>query len=263
MHKQLKAESARHAQANYEVVNDPDQDEDASDADDESDTPPAQVFPRAKKRPQQADDPMDAETLAARVAMYDSIAHRDPTMKAAQARHRERVTAIKASDPYDADRVKAALREETHKYAVDLGILGVDDDEHQRDQEVSAPASGGQEAWRGKDKRPLKPLKPLPTYSPFALRRASVTGSWASAPGDYCLRAGPAVQQMASGQPSKLFRKELIHTGHFEKKSDGLEFDVTRELLAHWALTAKRFLAAGNRIPCPSGHTDDPSQNKG
>ena len=66
-----------------------------------------------------------------------------------------------------------------------------------------------------------------------------------------------------AGQPVRRFLKELIKTGHYVKECDGLEFDVTPELLAHWAATFARMRANGLNVPVPSGHTHDGTANRG
>lgn len=183
---------------------------------------------------------MDA--MKARLAMMDDIAHTNPEMKAKQTAHRQRVDEIKSRfRPGDSDspeQQEAELALEDERYARELGI---DDTEHQRRQAVPEPVADDTQPQRHGDTRPLKPLTHLSPYK---------------------MSAGPAELTIA-GQPSKLFRKELIRVGHYEKQSDGLSFDVTPALLRHWSLTAKKFLANGNKIPMPATHTDDPEANRG
>jgi hypothetical protein len=81
------------------------------------------------------------------------------------------------------------------------------------------------------------------------------------------LRTGPAravaKQRRVAGQPVRRFLKELIKAGHYVKESDGLEFDVTPDLLEHWAATFARMRANGLNVPVPSGHTHDGEANRG
>jgi hypothetical protein len=72
-----------------------------------------------------------------------------------------------------------------------------------------------------------------------------------------------AKRRSVAGQPVRRFLKELIKTGHYVKESDGLEFDVTPALLAHWAATFARMRANGLNVPVPSGHTNDGAANRG
>ncbi len=72
-----------------------------------------------------------------------------------------------------------------------------------------------------------------------------------------------AKRRSVAGQPVRRFLKELIKTGHYVKECDGLEFDVTPDLLAHWAATFARMRANGLNVPVPSGHTHDGAANRG
>jgi len=69
--------------------------------------------------------------------------------------------------------------------------------------------------------------------------------------------------RMEGGQPVRRFTKELIRCGQFVKQADGLQFEVTPDLLTHWAKTAAAYLSAGNKIPVPATHTDNPEANRG
>jgi len=65
------------------------------------------------------------------------------------------------------------------------------------------------------------------------------------------------------GQPVRRFRKELIRCGQYVKQSDNLGFTVTPTVLDHWVKTAAAYLSAGNKIPVPVTHTEDPEANRG
>ncbi len=73
--------------------------------------------------------------------------------------------------------------------------------------------------------------------------------------------AGPV--RMEGGQPVRRFVKELIRCGHYVKDSDEIRFDVTPETIRHWVATCSAYLSAGNKIPVPATHTDDPEANRG
>ena len=59
------------------------------------------------------------------------------------------------------------------------------------------------------------------------------------------------------------FVKELIRCGHYVKESDDIRFDVTPQTIRHWVTTCSAYLSAGNKIPVPATHTDDPEANRG
>lgn len=69
--------------------------------------------------------------------------------------------------------------------------------------------------------------------------------------------------RLEGGQPVRRFTKELIRCGQYVKESDSLAFSVTPETLKHWAATCSAYLSAGNKIPVPVTHTDDPAANRG
>ncbi len=69
--------------------------------------------------------------------------------------------------------------------------------------------------------------------------------------------------RMEGGQPVRRFTKELIRCGQFVKQSDALQFEVTPALLDHWVKTSSAYLSAGNKIPVPATHTDNPEANRG
>jgi len=63
--------------------------------------------------------------------------------------------------------------------------------------------------------------------------------------------------------PIHRYHKTLIKTGKYIKDSDGLDFEVTEDLLKHWANTVQDMNDNGVKIPVPLGHTDNPEKNKG
>lgn len=83
----------------------------------------------------------------------------------------------------------------------------------------------------------------------------------------FLLSTGPALPISAaktkSGVPSQFFRKEIIRDGHYVKVEDGIKFEVTPELRAHWVTTFSRMKRNGVPVPIPAGHTDDAENNHG
>lgn len=73
--------------------------------------------------------------------------------------------------------------------------------------------------------------------------------------------AGPL--RTEGGQPVRRFVKELIRCGQYVKQSEALGFTVTLDVLDHWVKTTAAYLSAGNKIPVPSTHTDNPEANRG
>lgn len=69
--------------------------------------------------------------------------------------------------------------------------------------------------------------------------------------------------RQVGGQPVRRFRKELIRAGRYHKEADGLDFEVTGHSLDHWAATFSAMDAAGVKVPVPSGHSNDPEDNRG
>lgn len=65
------------------------------------------------------------------------------------------------------------------------------------------------------------------------------------------------------GLPVRRFRKEIVRAGRYTKDADGLEFSVTPEMLDRFAASTSAYLMAGNKIPMPVTHTDDPEANRG
>lgn len=57
------------------------------------------------------------------------------------------------------------------------------------------------------------------------------------------------------------YRKELIHVGTFFK--DETKFEITEDLLTHWANTFSQFQQNGIGVPVPVEHTTDPEKNRG
>lgn len=69
--------------------------------------------------------------------------------------------------------------------------------------------------------------------------------------------------QLAShgdGQPA--FVKELIYAGKF-RMGNGVEFEVDKPLLQHWASTFASMDQNGVKVPLPIEHTEDPEKNRG
>ena len=60
--------------------------------------------------------------------------------------------------------------------------------------------------------------------------------------------------------PIRRYKKPLIKVGKYCKDSDGLEFEVTEDLLLHWKNTVTEMSDNGIKIPVPLGHTEN---NKG
>jgi hypothetical protein len=61
------------------------------------------------------------------------------------------------------------------------------------------------------------------------------------------------------------FRKELIYTGDFVKKTKEREqhFSVNTPLLDHWHSTAMSMIKNGVEIPVPSEHSEEPERRRG
>ncbi len=61
------------------------------------------------------------------------------------------------------------------------------------------------------------------------------------------------------------FRKEVVKVGRYVKDADGLEFEVTPQLLEHWATTFSRMQKNGVKIPIPLTHDEsgNPENNRG
>lgn len=62
-----------------------------------------------------------------------------------------------------------------------------------------------------------------------------------------------------------VFWKELIYVGDFVKETEDskLKFSVNKGLLDHWEQTFKSYLANGNEVPLPLGHTTNPELRRG
>ena len=62
-----------------------------------------------------------------------------------------------------------------------------------------------------------------------------------------------------------VYRKELIYTGHFVKKTPQKEqrFSVTEDDLTHWVETGVQMLSNGIEIPLPLEHTENPEAKRG
>ncbi|HQU42146.1 MAG TPA: hypothetical protein PK867_05015 [Pirellulales bacterium] len=75
-------------------------------------------------------------------------------------------------------------------------------------------------------------------------------------------QAAGAVRQ-EGGQPLRRFVKEIIRAGRYVKDADGQAFSVTPEMLDRFAASTSSYLKAGNKIPMPVTHTDDPEANRG
>lgn len=69
------------------------------------------------------------------------------------------------------------------------------------------------------------------------------------------------VQTADDSVPRKRFLKDLISVGEYV--SNGQKFAITTKDMDRWIENGKRFIAAGNQIPVPDGHTDDASANRG
>jgi len=74
-----------------------------------------------------------------------------------------------------------------------------------------------------------------------------------------------SAERVENGVPVKRYRKELIKTGHYVKASDGIEFEVTQDMLNHWAIAFSQWSASGNKVPVPLTHdgADNPENNRG
>lgn len=68
-----------------------------------------------------------------------------------------------------------------------------------------------------------------------------------------------------SDETQKLYRKELIYTGDFVKKSGSREqrFSVDERKLAHWKNTFDEMMHDGIEVPIPVEHTNDPEKRRG
>ena len=66
----------------------------------------------------------------------------------------------------------------------------------------------------------------------------------------------------------KIFRKEVIYPGHFEKrdpttKKTEVEFDVTQDMIKNWVKQHERMRAKGIDVPLPVQHSTDPEDRRG
>lgn len=64
-----------------------------------------------------------------------------------------------------------------------------------------------------------------------------------------------------SDYQERVYRKELIYVGTFHK--NGVRWEVTEDLLHHWAKTHGEFLASGIEVPLPIEHTRNPEARRG
>lgn len=100
------------------------------------------------------------------------------------------------------------------------------------------------------------------------LRRAKLS-DWATAKSvERNLRAlnkKPLICAIANGvgysRGGLLYEKELARTGAYS--ANGVEFDITLDLLKHWMDTFLAMAEAGHSVPVPLGHTTDPEKNRG
>lgn len=107
---------------------------------------------------------------------------------------------------------------------------------------------------------------PIPCAEPACESRGRVlslsrtAAVFASASGKPASAVG-GVQVSSDSVPRKKFLKDLITVGEYV--SNQTRFTITRKDLDRWVENGKRFLAAGNQIPVPDGHTDDATANRG
>ncbi len=68
-------------------------------------------------------------------------------------------------------------------------------------------------------------------------------------------------EELKDGEvPIRRYHKPLIKVGKYTKDSDGVDFEVTDDLLSHWNNTVLEMSENGIKIPVPLGHTEN---NKG
>jgi hypothetical protein len=73
----------------------------------------------------------------------------------------------------------------------------------------------------------------------------------------------PVMFRMEQGIPVQRYKKELIKVGNYVKDSDGIEFEVTPEMIDHWNRVISLELSNGLKIPVPVGHTTNAEMNRG
>lgn len=71
--------------------------------------------------------------------------------------------------------------------------------------------------------------------------------------------AGPVT--LADDTPRRKFVKDLIRVGEYT--NGGERIRITQEHLDEWVEAGAKFIAAGNDIPVPDGHTDEATANRG
>lgn len=75
----------------------------------------------------------------------------------------------------------------------------------------------------------------------------------------WLMMAGPSTVE---GVPHQRFRKSVMKLGKFVKDSEGLEFEVTSDTLANWALQFQRMKSHGVKVPIPNMHAGDGDADK-
>ena len=74
----------------------------------------------------------------------------------------------------------------------------------------------------------------------------------------------PAVKVGTSNDGLTQYRKELIKVGEYTNDGVGAKYNVSLDILHHWAKTFKRWRDNGNKVSIPPGHdNENPADNQG